>query len=280
MKKVVLLLALALVGVLQVQAHPGVGIVMDRHGNVFYTDLVQVWRITPDGHRSVVVPKVHTHELAVISGDILIGEEVRYAGGSSWQHRVWHRRPDGRISDLVAWKDGFWQNYALNRDLAGATYLVQCPEKVCVIRKRGRDGRTTILARGTQFNYPVNWLAVSPIGAVFFNDGPDLRRIDEHGTLSTVAGGLGPPDDQNALMGLKAMVDGSVYVAVPSRRSILRVGANGEISTAAQSPDPWAPSGMLRAPDGTLWILEFDPANRVQVRRIGPRGEVTVFGAP
>jgi hypothetical protein len=279
MKKSVVLLALALVSILKVEAHPGVGIVMDRHGNVFYTDLVQIWRITPDGRRSVVVPKVHTHELAVISGDILIGEEVRSAGGG-WQHRLWQRRPDGRITDVVAWQEGFWQDRGLNRDRAGATYSVQCPEKVCVIRKRGRDGSTTILARGSQFNYPVNWLAVSPSGIVFFNDGPDLRKIDERGTVSTVGAGLGPPDNQNALMGLKAVVDGSVYVAVPSRRSILRVGADGSISTAAQSPDPWAPSGMLTAPDGTLWILEFDPANRVQVRRIGPRGEVTVFGAP
>ena len=279
MKKSVVLLALMLAGVLQVQAHPGVGIVMDRHGNVFYTDLVQVWQITPGGRRSIVVPSVHTHDLAIISGDILIGEEVRRAGGG-WQHRIWQRTPDGRITDLIAWQDGFWQDYGLNRDRAGAMYSVQCPEKVCVIRKRGRDGRTTILARGTQFNYTVNWLAVSPTGVVFFNDGPDVRKIDERGTLSTVAAGLAPPGNQNALMGLKHLPDGGVYVAVPSRRSILRVGANGETSTVAQSPEPWAPSGMLRAPDGKLWILEFDPANRFQVRRIGSRGEVTVFGAP
>ena len=53
MKKKVMLLALAIAGVLPVQGHPGVGIVMDRHGNVFYTDLVQVWMITPDGRQSV-----------------------------------------------------------------------------------------------------------------------------------------------------------------------------------------------------------------------------------
>lgn len=241
-----------------------------------HTDLVQVWRIAPDGRRSIAVANVHTHELAIDSDDNLIGEEVRGAGGG-WQHRVWQRSPDGRITDLIPWQDGFWQDYGLSRDRSGAMYWVQCPDRVCVLRKRGRDGRTTILARGAQFNYPVNWLAVSPSGAVFFNDGPDLRRLDEKGALSTVAFGLGPPDNQNALMGLSLLADGTAYVAVPSRRSVLRVGPEGRVSTAAQSPAPWAPSGMLPTPDGTLWILEFDPANRVQVRRISPRGETTVF---
>ena len=123
------LIVLAFVGVLAVQGHPGVGIVMDRRGNVFYTDLVQVWMITPDGRRSVAVPNVHTHELAVDSADTLIGEEVRTAGGG-WQHRVWQRSPDGRITDLVHWQDGFWQDYGLNRDRAGAMYWIQCPERV------------------------------------------------------------------------------------------------------------------------------------------------------
>lgn len=30
-------------------AHPGIGIVMDSKGNVFYTDLKQVWKIDPLG---------------------------------------------------------------------------------------------------------------------------------------------------------------------------------------------------------------------------------------
>jgi hypothetical protein len=42
----ILLLAGGIVG-----AHPGVGIVQDSRGNVFYTDAKQVWRITPDGKK-------------------------------------------------------------------------------------------------------------------------------------------------------------------------------------------------------------------------------------
>ena len=33
-------------------AHPSVGIVQDSRGNVFYTDLKQVWKIAPDGKKT------------------------------------------------------------------------------------------------------------------------------------------------------------------------------------------------------------------------------------
>jgi streptogramin lyase len=48
---------------LPVWGHPGIGIVEDSNGGVFYTDLKQVWRIDPAGNKSVVVRNVHTHEL-------------------------------------------------------------------------------------------------------------------------------------------------------------------------------------------------------------------------
>jgi len=46
-----------------VSVHPGIGIVKDSKGNIYYTDLSRVWKIAPDGKRSAVVNKVHTHEL-------------------------------------------------------------------------------------------------------------------------------------------------------------------------------------------------------------------------
>ena len=64
-------------------AHPGIGIVVDSRGNVFYTDLKQVWRIAPDGTRSVAVPGVHTHELYLDAQDNLFGQHLWYEGEAS-----------------------------------------------------------------------------------------------------------------------------------------------------------------------------------------------------
>lgn len=197
MKLRILLFPFALASATPVYAHPGVGIAMDSRGTIFYTDLAQVWQITPDGRRTIAVPNVHTHELAIDARDNLIGEEVRSVGGT-WQHRIWQRSPDGRLTDLIPWQDGFWQDHGLSRDRSGTMYWVQCPDRICVLRKRSPDGRATELARGSQFNYLVNWLAVSPTGAVYFGDGPDVRKLDEHGILRTVAAGLAPAGNQNA----------------------------------------------------------------------------------
>ncbi|HTM23629.1 MAG TPA: hypothetical protein VL225_00465 [Vicinamibacterales bacterium] len=257
-------------------AHPGVGIVKDQRGYVFYTDLAQIWQIDPEGRRSIAVPGVHTHELAVDGEGNLVGEEVRGAGGG-WQHRIWRRTPDGRIADLVPWTDGFWQDDGLTRDETGNRYWVVCPDRQCVMRKREPNGRAATLARAAQFRYTINWIVVGPAGVVYFPDGPDLRRLDATGRMSTLVAGLGPPDNQNALMGLRIGADGAIYIAVPARRAIMRVTPDGRSSVAASSRSPWAPSGVLPDTDGSFWILEFDVDNRVRVRRILPNGDERVY---
>jgi hypothetical protein len=106
-------------------AHPGIGIIMDRRGNVFYTDLVHVWRITPNGSKSIAVRDVHTHELTLDSLGNLYGEDSEYLGGDRWRHRIWRLSPDGRMADAVPWRAGFLQDYedfGFVRDRVGAMY--------------------------------------------------------------------------------------------------------------------------------------------------------------
>ena len=61
-------------------ADPGVGIVMDSKGNLFYTDLSQIWMIKPDGNKSIAVPNVHSHELYMDKNDQLWGEHLWFNG--------------------------------------------------------------------------------------------------------------------------------------------------------------------------------------------------------
>ena len=59
--------SLAVVAVLSfagaVAAHPPVSVVMDSRGFVYYSDLENVWRISPTGTRTIAVIGVHTHQL-------------------------------------------------------------------------------------------------------------------------------------------------------------------------------------------------------------------------
>ena len=53
MKKVFILKFFCLISIV-VAAHPGIGIVKDSKGNIYYTDLKQVWKIALDGSKTPV----------------------------------------------------------------------------------------------------------------------------------------------------------------------------------------------------------------------------------
>lgn len=272
MKTIIAACLLLLAAAVPARAHPPVGIVMDRQGNVFYSDLEHVWRIAPDGRKSIAVRDVHTHELAIDSAGNLFGEDGEYLGGDRWRHRVWRRGPDGRITDVIPWRDGFWYEYGFVRDRAGAMYWVHCPERPCTIRKRGADGRVTTVAPRVRWGTRINWLAAAPDGSLIVVDGTDLRRIDRAGRLSTLARNVG-----EMMMGLWVDARNNVYVAVLRARAVMRVAPDGRVATVARSPEPWGPSGVMIAPNGDLWLLETSTSNAVRVRRIARDGRVTVF---
>src|SRR5262245_63773220 len=114
------LLAVLLAGT-SALAHPGVGIVQDGRGNVYFTDLKQVWKIAPDGQKSIVVPNVHTHELCLDADGNLYGEHLS-AEGDRWRHRVWRLQRDGAVSDVIPTREGFLRDYSFVRDSSGTMY--------------------------------------------------------------------------------------------------------------------------------------------------------------
>jgi hypothetical protein len=254
------------------RAHPGVGIVMDRQGNVFYTDLEQVWRIAPNGGRSIAVPDVHTHELSMDAAGNLFGEDSEYLGGDRWRTRVWRRAPDGRMTDVIPWTDGFWRDYGFVRDAAGAVYWPYCPERRCSIRRRAPDGRIGTVAPGVRWAGNINWLAAAPDGSLIVVDGRDLRRIDRAGRLGTLARNVG-----EMMMGMWVDARSNVYVAVYGARAVVRVAPGGRVTTVARTAAPWAPSGVTVAPNGDLWLLEYSTSNQARVRRVRPDGRGTVY---
>jgi hypothetical protein len=107
-------------------AHPGIGIVVDSKGNVFYTDLSHVWRIAPDGTKTIAVANVHTHELCTSTNrTLLYGEHLWYNGDAlnTWGSRVWMRSPDGKVVDVVPSHPGFNDGFSFVRDAAGNSYF-------------------------------------------------------------------------------------------------------------------------------------------------------------
>ena len=80
------LLAALFVWTLSAAAHPSTGIVIAPNGDVFYSDLERVWRVTPDGRKTVAIADVHAHVLVLEDGAIL-GEDSDWLGGNRYRHR-------------------------------------------------------------------------------------------------------------------------------------------------------------------------------------------------
>ncbi|MFL6261222.1 MAG: hypothetical protein ACJ76Y_16100 [Thermoanaerobaculia bacterium] len=265
-------------------AHPGVGIVMDRRGNVFYTDLTQVWKISPQGRKSIAVRNVHTHELCLDAGDNLYGEHLWYEGEATdrWGHRVWRLGRDGTLTDVIPPRQGFLRDYSFVRDAAGNMYWADRGPRT-VIRKRTPDGTISTLATCPNCRN-VSWMTATADGTVRFVDTGDLLEVSPAGALRTVAKNLQERlltqpqvNEPHLLMGLWTEAARNTYVAVYGARLVKKVTPAGQVQVVARSPFPWSPTGGLVAPNGDLWLLECSYTNAVRVRRIGRDGSVTVF---
>ncbi|MCI0538362.1 MAG: hypothetical protein L0Z50_24405 [Verrucomicrobiales bacterium] len=263
-------------------AHPGVGIVRDSRGNVFFTDLAQVWGLVPDGTRSVAVSNVHTHELCLDARDNLFGEHLWYDGTTrKWGHYVWRRSPDGRVEQVIPPSHGFLANYSFVRDATGAMYWADRETTGGpAIRKRSPDGRVTTLLQSKSL-HDIGFMTCSPNGTVYLIDRSDLICASADGQLRVLAGRLSGDRfkfrQRHKVQGLSADDAGNVWVAVSERRVVKKVSKDGAVTVVAQLPTPFRPNGVLATPDGHLWILEDSLPNRARVRHIAPDGSERVY---
>lgn len=251
--------------------HPPVSVVFDSRGNAYYSDLSQVWQVAPNGAKRVVVPHVHTHELYMDARDNLFGEQLWYEGDATkkWGHYVWRRDAGGRVTKVIADREGFLRDYSFVRDRAGNMYFA---DGNAVIR-RTPAGRNDVLARGGFRD--IRWMSVLPDGTLDFTDAGDVVRITPDRRLTRIARGLARSTllrphvpDKHAIQGIWHDRNGTIYLADSAHAQVKRVTKDGKVSVVAESIPPWSPSGGAFAPNGDLLVLEYSVTNQVRVRRV------------
>lgn len=265
-------------------AHPGIGIVVDSKGNVFYTDLKHVWRIAPDGRKTIAVRNVHTHELAIDHEDNLYGEHLWYEGERTdrWGHYIWRLGADGTLTVIVPPRKGFRDDYgdfSFVRDREGNQYWVDREDHA--VRKRSVDGTVSTVAV-SQFRN-VRWMTVTPGGTVFLMDLHDLVRVGKDGSVRSVAHKL-PQNkkaflfftNEHAVMGLAADDAENVYVAVSADQVVRKVTREGKVRDVVRSKSPWAPTGVCIGPNGAVYVLE-NAGSDVRVRKVEANGEARIL---
>jgi hypothetical protein len=267
MRKSILLFGCVVFAYTSLIAHPGIGIRKDKNGNIYYTDLKQVWKITSDGKKTIVVPGVHTHELLMDIEGNLFGEHLWYNGEkeNTWGHYLWRLNPDGHVEKIKDDTEGFLENYGFLMDSSGNMYWIE-RWKITRFKKKTPAGVITTIAEGN-FKGTL-WQYVSPSGDLYFVCDNDLYTIPSNGQPKKIA--LQVSTDKSA-MGIWTDKDGKVYFADFSSSSVKYLDADGGVKTLVKTDFPWGPTGGVFDDKGNLWLLEGTRTNEVRAVKIDRR---------
>ena len=262
-----------------VAAHPGIGIVQDSKGNIYYTDLKQVWKISLDGRKATVVPGVHTHELYIDVNDNLYGEHLWYNGESkdTWGHYVWCLRNTGELVKEIKPTEGFLTNYSFTRDSIGNMYWVE-RFTTSRIMKKSKNGEVTKILEG-KFGF-IGWLTCAKNGTLYFTENNKLHRISPDGKsdsyrMETLAENIGSKSTDFPMMGrnydsygIWTDAAGNIYLAMIGSKNVIRIGNDGKAETVIHTNSMWTICSGIFDDNGNLWVLEYSAANEVRARKI------------
>ena len=273
MKKVFILKFFCLISIV-VAAHPGIGIVKDSKGNIYYTDLKQVWKIALDGSKTPVITGVHTHELHIDEHDNLYGEHLWYNGESkdTWGHYVWCLKNTGELVKEIEPTEGFLTNYSFARDSVGNMYWVE-RFTTSRIMKKSKTGKITKLIE-VKFGF-IGWLTCAKNGSLYFTENNKLRRLSPDGRLETLAENIGSKSTDFSMMGRNYDSYGiwtdaahNIYLAMIDSKNVIRIGNDGKVETVIHTNSMWTICSGIFDNKGNLWVLENSATNEVRARKI------------
>jgi hypothetical protein len=279
----------------ELQAHEGWGIVRDKIGNIYITDIPAntVWRISPDGRIEAVMRNTHSHALVVDSNGTVFGTDVEI---SEPVRSVWRIDPPNRTSSVVSPSRGQpldLQAFLIGRD--GIIYsstpfefaLSPSERSLYIVRRLpsgpidslagGRKGFADGKGRAAMFS-SIDGMAWISDSAFLVVDGAHLRRVSLNGEVATLAKGLTTLSWDQDIMGVSALNANTFYVADFAGRRVLEVKGR-QVSVVDRTGWYWSPTGVFadssgiytlehpRAPLGILGDLQLSPYLRVRVLR-------------
>ena len=272
MNRYLIILLIASVGSLY--AHPGIGLVKDSKGNLFYTDLSKILKVSTDGKQTVVVPNVHSHEIFMDKDDNLYGVHLWYTGEASnkWMFYYWTRRKDGTIVKLQNDTEGFEQSFSFVRDALGNHYLNRKWKDGYEFYRIKPDSTIEILGQG-KFD-DIRWMFCTEEGTLYFIDLDKIYQL-KNGQFRLIALNLIDKtvpflwmDKRHSLYGLWADDAENIYVCVYSGQKIKKIAQDGIVSTIYQSKLNWSPTNGLFDKQGNLWVMETSLTNNVRLQKV------------
>jgi sugar lactone lactonase YvrE len=313
MSRTLLVAALSLAAPLagRAAAHPPWGIAVDHRGRVYFADIDHgnhIWRIEAPGELTSVVSGRHSHDLHLDrTGNLFVAHVASIPDGARWESRLLKVEPSGSSSVTIpptTDRKRFWGNaFTLDHDgnvYFGYTNNPRAGEAAdeSLLLRWGPDGRVAVLAGSTRGHRDgigrlaqfaaVNGLAWGPGGVLYVADHEAVRKVTRDGAVTTLARDLvarahavEPSGGSDHLFGLAVAADGTVYVADPGSRRIVRITPEGRAATAAMSEPPWAPTGVAVAGDD-LYLLEVGYSRAgaslgPRVRKVSAGGKAAIL---
>jgi len=288
-------------------AHPASGIVLDRAGNIYFSDLETIWKIDTNRRLSIFRAGVrgrHVHELSIDEQDNIYGADISYES-QKWISDVWKMTPNGKFEYLQEPTDKPPRAMSIWRDHDGNNYFIDQNNHTktqTLLLRRSPDGQVITLAggrygnadgKGTSARFSsVGNLAFGPDGSLYLSDGATVRRVTMDGTVVTVARDLDvrTSEDKPALFGgsygslagVAVDVAGNVYVADAENRRLFKINRGGTTQVLLRTDPPYFPNGVVAGPGGNIYVLEVGftlPASwsGPRVRKLAANGKSEIL---
>ena len=267
-------------------AHPGSGIVVDKYGQVYFTDTGKgVWKVDNQG-KLTFIPASRFHWMTI---DVIgqFAESPKNFG--QYFERV---TPQSSKPALIMCSD-----FPLVVGKDGNIYYADTRPSSTKIIRRTPDGKESVIASDKTFEF-ISGIAVGTDGSLYITEASNansntIRRITMSGTVSIIATFVGKSGNDLPLetvpsycRGLSVDSTGNIYVAATGSRSILKITPQGKVITILQTTSPWTPTGVAVF-HGEVYVLEWHdvtPENlevRIayipRVRKIGQDGKVSTL---
>jgi hypothetical protein len=246
--------------------HPPYGLVVDRKGDIYFSDLETVWRFSADGRMSVFrpgIPETHVHELALAPDGAIEGDQNRYDPATQRYYTgLWTRTRSGVERDIVPMTEHPPAGAGVLRDRDGNRYVtlwVSNEDQRMQVLKRRPNGSVDLLFDQTRGASPpvartvagVAGMTFASDGSLFFAARDTLWRRAKDGTVASVYSG----GTVSSFRGLAASADVRVLVADMGSRTILEIGADGRAAKLFRESEPWLRTAVALS-NGRLLVLE------------------------
>jgi SMP-30/gluconolaconase/LRE-like protein len=269
-----------------VSAHPGSGIVIDKYGQIYFTDTGKgVWKIDTQG-KLTYIPASKFHWMTIDS--IGYFAESQKSFGQYFEKVTLQSNKPALI---------MCSDFPLVVNLDGNIYYADTRSGSSKIIRRSPDGKESVLSSNKIFEF-TSGIAAGSDSSLYITEASNtnantIRKITMNGTVSIIAtflakGGNNLPLETvpSYCRGLAVDSTETIYVAATGSRSVLKITPQGKVITILQEPSPWTPTAIAMF-HGEVYVLEWHDVTSEnlevrsawipRVRKIGLDGKVTTL---